>query len=272
MSQALKYLSKLQGQRVLIFGGASGIGFAVAEASIEHGAEVVVSGFSEAKLSTALRRLRAVDSPLSPTPKGSTDRASGITCDLARPEGLEADLERVLNFATAHGTRLLDHVVFTAGDPLRIVRLPDASLDAVQKASLVRVAAPTMLAKLLPRFVRQSGSSSLTLTSGVTAHKPQPGWSIMIAAAGAVEALTRGLALDLSPLRVNAVSPGAVHTELFSDIPEDRLPSVLDKFRHESITGTVGKPEEVAEAYIQCMKNSFMTGAIIPCDGGRLLV
>lgn len=269
MSQSFKYISKLHNQRILVLGGTSGIGFRVAEAAVEHGAEVVVSGFSTTKLSAAINRLQGVKSPfLAP---GTPVQVSGITCDLARPEDLELNLEQLLNFATADASRLLDHIVFTAGDSLKIVKLPDASIDAIHKANMVRVVAPTILAKLLPKFVKPSVSSSLTLTSGVSQLKPPPGWAIMVAAGAAVEGLTRGLAVDLSPVRVNAVSPGAVHTELFKDIPQDRLQSVLDQFKEESVTKTVGTPEEVAEAYIYCMKTDFMTGSVVTSDGGRLL-
>lgn len=156
-------------------------------------------------------------------------------------------------------------VTRTKGEPVTL-----AVGRGIPKTGVLRylhrlVVAFLLLAKLLPKFVNQSVSSSLTLTSGVKAHKPQPGWSVMVAAGAAAEGLTRGLAVDLSPLRVNAVFPGAVHTELFRNISEDHLPSVLDKFKQSSITGTVGKPEEAAEAYLQCMKNSFRWLQILPC-------
>ena len=81
----------------------------------------------------------------------------------------------------------------------------------------------------------------------------------------------RGLAVDMAPIRVNCVSPGAVHTELFNDIPEDRLQSVLEGMAGGTLVGRVGKPEDVAEAYIYAMKDGFCTGTIIESHGGRLL-
>lgn len=82
----------------------------------------------------------------------------------------------------------------------------------------------------------------------------------------------RGLAVDLKPLRVNIVSPGAVHTEIFGTVPAERLDTVLDGFRQKSTTGTVARPEDLAEAYIYIMKDHFVTGSIVESNGGRLLV
>ncbi|MCJ1360249.1 MAG: hypothetical protein MMC33_010252 [Icmadophila ericetorum] len=78
-----------------------------------------------------------------------------------------------------------------------------------------------------------------------------------------IEGTMRGLAVDLAPIRVNMVRLGAVHTELFGDISEERLPAVLQRFKDASLLGKVGTPEEVAEAYIYAMKDSFVTGSAI---------
>lgn len=269
MSQALRYVSRLKSQRLLVLGGTSGIGFCVAEAALEHGAEVVVSSSNEAKLSKALDRLRA---GITAKGLGGSSSVSGVTCDLGDAARLETNITQVLDFATTGRAQLLDHIVFTAASPLKHVKIPDATVEDVQKANLMRVVAPTILARLLPNYTNQSVTSSLTLTSGVSIHRPPPGWALLISAGAATEGLARGLAVDLKPVRVNTVSPGAVNTELFADIPEDKKQSVLDKFKENSLTGTVGTPEELAEAYIYCMKNTFATGTIVVADGGKLLV
>ena len=87
-----------------------------------------------------------------------------------------------------------------------------------------------------------------------------------------MEGLMRGLAVDLKPLRVNVVSPGAVETELFSAIPQDTRDRVLDFYRSTSTTGTVGTPQDLAEAYLYVMKDRFITGSVVESNGGRLLV
>ncbi|KAG8409955.1 hypothetical protein J3458_019027 [Metarhizium acridum] len=67
------------------------------------------------------------------------------------------------------------------------------------------------------------------------------------------------------------MQPGAVHTELFSSITAENLPAIAESFKRENITGTVGTPEEVAEAYIYCMKDSFATGGVVESNGGLLI-
>ena len=101
--------------------------------------------------------------------------------------------------------------------------------------------------------------------------KPAKGWTLIAAWASGVEGITRGLAVDLAPIRVNMVSPGAVHTELFDDIPIERLESVLQGYRDGTLVDKVGTPENLAEGYLYAMKDQFVTGKILESDGGRLL-
>jgi NAD(P)-dependent dehydrogenase (short-subunit alcohol dehydrogenase family) len=102
-------------------------------------------------------------------------------------------------------------------------------------------------------------------------EKPAPGWTMATAICSAITGLARGLALDLKPIRVNVVHPGAVKTELFSMFPEEQLEGMLKIFRDSSTTGTVGKPEDLAESYIYLMKDEFVTGSVIESNGGALL-
>ena len=114
-------------------------------------------------------------------------------------------------------------------------------------------------------------ANSLTLTSGVAGVMPPPGWAVMASVCSAVEGLARGLAVDLKPIRVNVVRPGAVHTELFGQFG-DQLPMYVEMFKSNSLTGTVGKPEDLADAYLHFMKDSFITGTVTASDGGRSLI
>ena len=79
--------------------------------------------------------------------------------------------------------------------------------------------------------------------------------------------MMRGMAVDLAPIRVNIVSPGAVVTELFDGAPE----GTLERFRKATLTEQLGTPEDVAEAYLHAMKDGFMTGNVLVSDGGRIL-
>ncbi len=91
----------------------------------------------------------------------------------------------------------------------------------------------------------------------------------MLAAVGGIEFFTRGLAVDLAPVRVNCVAPGAVDTEFFQAYGGE---SVLNQFKERTTTKTVGRPEDLAEAYLYCMRDHFVTGTVIGSNGGGLLV
>jgi len=279
MATALKYVSKLQGKRVLVLGGTSGMGFCVAEAALEHGAHVVVSGSNEARLSAALSRLRQspVASFKGESAAGTTDNdaadsdplVSGTTCDLSDNATMEANIDKLLRFATADGQRKLDHVVLTAGDPIKIVPVSEATPEEIMRVMTVRYTGAIILAKLLPKYQYQSHTSSLTITSGANASKPSPNWSLVAGVSAAVQGLGRGLAVDLKPVRVNVVSPGAVHTELFDSIPNKE--GFLAVMAKATLTGHVGRPEDAAEAYLYCMKDNFITGTVLDTNGGKFL-
>ncbi|KAI9803983.1 MAG: hypothetical protein M1833_000264 [Piccolia ochrophora] len=261
-SSSSKYTSKLSQKRVLVLGGTSGMGFCVAEAALEHGATVIISGSNPTKLSKALDRLKT----------SYSDRkadVSGHTCDLSKPDALESNIDILLKAATEGAS--LDHIAFTAGDALKSTHVSEVTLEYVRNCGNVRFLAPLIVAKLAPKYLTEGPGSSITLTGGVNTDRPTPGWSVIAAYGGAGEAMTRGLAVDLKPTRVNMVSPGSVHTELFDDIPKDKLEAVLDGMRDRTTVGEVGRPEDVAEAYIYAMKDRFVTGTLLRSNGGTLL-
>jgi NAD(P)-dependent dehydrogenase (short-subunit alcohol dehydrogenase family) len=259
MAPTSKYINKLQSKRVLIFGGTSGIGFCVAEAAVEYGAIVFISSSTSEKLERALTRLRA-------TYPDALDRIHGYTCDLSNKDTQESVIESLFKKVTNDGTDKLDHIAFTAGD--RRVggppRLPIANADMIFKGLTVRSVAPVIIAKLLPKYIHLTQKSSFTLTGGAATAKPSPGFSIPIISGGGLEALTRGLAVDLKPLRVNIVAPGAIATELWEGIPSQ----VTDTFKKMNLAGELGRPEDTAEAYIYAMKDSYVTGTTLYSDGG----
>ena len=273
-----RFVNKLAGARVLVLGGTSGIGFSVASAAWEHGASVIISGSKPEKVDSAVDRIRKghPDSPYH-------SRIKGMPCNLASPETLEKNLTTLLNWSvTAFPEKesrsqsspsgpLLDHIVFTAGDSIQTSTISDLTIDYIHKAGNVRFLGPLILAKLASSYMNHTTSSSITLTSGSQSQKPSSRWAVLVAYGCAVEGLTRSLAVELAPIRVNCVSPGAIHTELFNDIPADRLPGVLKGMAESCVLGSVGKPEEVAEAYLYTMKDRYCTGSLISSDGGRLL-
>lgn len=262
----LKYTTKLKNSRVLIIGGTSGLGFAVAEAALEHGADIIISSSNPAKLKKTIERLREAYS-------SQAEKQSIIThaCDLSDASNLDENLEKLLKAATNNGATKLNHIVFTAGDALVRPAMKDITPDLINQANTVRYIAPMMLAKHISNFIEISPASSYTLTGGASSHRPRPGWPVGAGLAAGAEGLMRGLAVELKPVRVNLVQAAAVHTELFSNFPVEQLDGLLESFANAGLTGTVGTPEDLAEAYIYLMKCHYATGSIVEANGGYYL-
>jgi NAD(P)-dependent dehydrogenase (short-subunit alcohol dehydrogenase family) len=120
------------------------------------------------------------------------------------------------------------------------------------------------------RAAQIAGNGSLTLVSGAAAVRAAKGRSLQTAINAAVEALTKGLALEFAPVRVNTVSPGVVETPIWSGLDDARIAQIKEMAKRTAV-GRVGQPEEIAQQIIACMTNRFMTGSIIYLDGGYLL-
>ena len=259
---ALKYSNKLQGKRVLVIGGTSGIGFSVAEACVEFGAIVTVASSRQEKIDKTIERLTT-------SYPDARERISGHPCDLAGA-AVEGNLKTLFDFAAKHGK--LDHVVNTAGDSFGLVKLGDVTPADIQKQGEVRFTGSLLMAKLAPQYMHQTNLSSITLTGGVNSTKPGPGWSVTVGWGSAKEALARGLAVDLKPIRVNCVVPGAIETELWDSFGVGgRRQQIKDLYKSKSLLDTVGQPEDMAEAYLYIMRDAFVTGTTILSDGGYVL-
>jgi NAD(P)-dependent dehydrogenase (short-subunit alcohol dehydrogenase family) len=106
------------------------------------------------------------------------------------------------------------------------------------------------------------------LTSGMASRRPQKGRSMASSVCGAVEALTRSLAVELAPLRVNLVCPGLVKTELWDGMAAEAREAMYRRAEQNLLVGRVGEAGDLAEAYVYLMKNGFSTGQIVVADGG----
>jgi NAD(P)-dependent dehydrogenase (short-subunit alcohol dehydrogenase family) len=137
---------------------------------------------------------------------------------------------------------------------------------------MVRFFAPILLAKHASKYLTPGPASSITLTTGTLADRPIQDWTIPAGYAGGLHSLTRNLALDLKPIRVNLISPGGVDTELWDTIPEANRKAVYEGIAKATTTGAIGKVEDVAEAYLYVMKDKNVSGSVIATNGGRLLV
>ncbi|MEV0427116.1 SDR family oxidoreductase [Micromonospora sp. NPDC050495] len=234
--------------RILIVGGGSGMGLALGELLLHGGAEVTIAGRSADRLAAAARRL---DAP---------DRLRTHPVDVA-------DDEQVRRLAGDCGQ--LDHVVVTAADMTGAYGpLGDLDLDAARAVLGTKVLGPWLVAK----HIGIAPSGSLTFTSGIAAYRPAPGGSMVATANGALESLVRALALELAPVRVNAVSPGWVDTPIWDTFAGDAKQARLAAMAERLPGGRVGDPADIARAFVAVLENSFITGTVLHVDGGHRLV
>ena len=228
----------LQGKKVVVVGGSSGIGYATAAMAKAQGAEVVIASRAGARLDSAAKAL------------GVTAIAADVTGD-----------EAVENLFRQTGT--VDHVAVTA-----------AQLKAGPfKTQPIAEAKATMEGKFwgawrVARFAEFKPGGSLTIVSGFLSIRPRPNSAIVGAANGALEALARSLAIDLAPVRVNAVSPGIIDTPIRAAMPEDARKAMLDKIAAGLPVGRVGLADDIALQILAFMQNGFATGSIVYIDGG----
>jgi NAD(P)-dependent dehydrogenase (short-subunit alcohol dehydrogenase family) len=259
MPDQQKYTAKLHSAKVLIIGGSSGIGYGVAEASLEHGASVIISSSSEARLSSAVQRLQSAY-------PSRAAAVRGYACDLGDTSTIDANVTKLFEVV---GT--VDHIVFTAGDALATLPLRDVTAEKFQKVGVVRFVGPMIVAKHALNRLAPGPKSSFTITTGSSAEKPGPGWSVPVSYGGGLISMARGLALDMKPIRVNIISPGAVDTELWN-MSEETKQKLFATMGPRLPTGRVGRVEDVAEAYIYAMKDENLTGSLISTNGGGLLL
>jgi NAD(P)-dependent dehydrogenase (short-subunit alcohol dehydrogenase family) len=257
MAALTPYKDKLSGKSILIIGGTSGIGLGVASLCLAHNAIVTISSSTDKKLTNALDRLKAA------YPNASV---TGYTCDL-RANAVEQSTK-----ALFEKTGKLDHIVHTAGDPLATCKLSDVTVEQIQKAGEIRFVSALIIAKHAQEYLKGGPESSLTLTSGAVADRPHANWSVVASYAGGLYSMTKNLALDMKPLRVNLVSPGAVNTELWDGMSAEAKQKLFEGIKSRVLTQAVGQPEDVAEAYLYSMRDRNITGEIIKTNSGLTLV
>jgi NAD(P)-dependent dehydrogenase (short-subunit alcohol dehydrogenase family) len=236
----------LHGQRVVVLGGTSGIGLAAAAAAAAAGASVTVVSSQKPSVERALAEL----------PPGATGQAVDLT-DVASVQRLFGELGDI------------DHLVYTAGESLLVSTLDDLDLGAARRFFDLRYFGALTAAQAAATHLRAGGS--ITLTTGGALGRPRPGWSVAVSVLGAVDALTRALAVELAPVRVNAVSPGVVRSPLWSSMSENELDEFYRNAGSGLLTGRVGEVSDVARGYLFFITQPYATGSVLTLDGGGAL-
>lgn len=265
----MAHQDRLTNTHVLVFGGTSGIGFAIANLALSHGACVTISGSAQPKVDDKVAKLRSF------YPNLPASSVAGVACDLENQDNLEVNLRNLFDKATENGAKRIDHIAFTAGSPGDLPKVADVTVESALKPMFIRCVVPGLVAKIISsgKYMPLTDTSSFTVTGGTNTYKPMPGWAFAAAAGGSLDGLVRGLAGDLKPLRVNCVIPGAIQTELLQKFLDSAGEEGAKKMKEmSSLAQTFGQPEDIAEAYGYLMRDRFATGSFVTSDGGRLLV
>jgi NAD(P)-dependent dehydrogenase (short-subunit alcohol dehydrogenase family) len=238
---------------IVVIGGSSGIGLAVARRSLDDGATVVIAGRSQQRLDAARADLARTGPP--------AGRLSAHPVDIGDPAQVTRLFERV-------GT--LSHLVVTAAD------LPYGPVVSLSEDSMVRAVRSKILGPLFaaqqaaPRITKPG---SITFTSGIAASRPAPGGALAATVNGALESMVLALALELAPIRVNAVSPGWVDTPVWDrlatpDVKNARLADLAARLPARRL----GRPEDIANAVAFLIADTFVTGTVLHAEGAQVLV
>lgn len=238
--------SNLQDQTVVIFGGTSGIGLAAAIQAKAAGAAVIVIG------SNAERARQASE---------AHGLAGWRAADVTRSETIYAAVSDI-----AH----VDHLVLLAGSFVA-GRVLDADIDHLRRAFEERIWASIHAIRALGDKLSKSGS--ITFISGNLADRPNAyGTAVLAAASAAMEAMARGMALELAPVRVNTLSPGPINTPILGKALGEGRDAFVASLEQTLPLHRLGSAEEAGNAVVFLMANTFMNGAVLNIDGGARLV
>ncbi|WP_437378411.1 SDR family oxidoreductase [Inquilinus limosus] len=236
--------------RVLIVGGSSGMGLALAERLLADGAEVTIVGRGAARLAAARASLL------------HQERLRTIAADIARED-------QVVRLFEQSGP--LDHIVTTAADIEGAYQLlPSLELAAARRVIDSKLIGPLLLAKHGAPALSPTGS--ITFTSGIAAYRPAARGSVVAAINGALASLAAALAVELGPIRVNVVSPGWVDSPIWQFVAGDAKAATLEAMAKKLPVGRVGRPADIADAIRFLIGNGFVTGTVLHVEGGHRLV
>ena len=237
----------IEKKRVVIIGGSSGIGLAIAEEVVSQGAEVVIVSSNAVRVQEAIQSIGR--------------NARGEAVDVSDEKAVESFFRNIGAF---------DHLVFTAGDSLQLHELADTDLKLARHAFELRYWSALATVKYGSPQIRKGGS--IVLTTGIAGRRPHSGWVIAASVCGTIEALTRALAIELAPIRVNAVSPGVVRTNLWQNMNSSEREQLFESVGKRLPVGRVGEAHDIAQAYLFLMQEGFSTGQTVVVDGGTVLV
>jgi NAD(P)-dependent dehydrogenase (short-subunit alcohol dehydrogenase family) len=236
----------LLGQTVVVIGGSSGIGLETARQAREAGAQVILTARDADRLQRAAKEVDALST------------AAFDALDFARLEEFFTQLPEPV-----------DHVMVSGSGPY-YAPLTEIDFGKARRDMEQHMFVPIQIARQAIGRVRPGGS--LVLIGGTGGRRPAVGTATISTLTAGLPALTRTLALEIAPIRVNLVAAGFVDTPLSATLLGTELDARREQLRSTLPIGRVVGPEDVAAVAIHLMINTAVTGATYDVDGGQQLL
>ncbi len=236
---------KIEGKKIVIIGGGSGMGLATAKVAAAGGASVIIASRSEEKLRKAKNEIDG--------------DVNIITIDTVDEESVKGFFEKVGEF---------DHLA-TPGSEAAMGPFLELDTSTARKAFDSKFWGQYHAAKYGARKIR--GGGSITFFAGIWSQKPVPGSSVITAINSAIEGLGRALAMELAPIRVNTISPGIVDTPIYSSMTPAAREAMFKEAASSIPLKHIGRAEEIAHTVLYLMSNGYTTGSTLYVDGGATL-
>ena len=233
----------LENSRVLVVGGSSGIGLGIAMICAEKNAQVIISSRSQEKLNSSASKIR--------------NCAGYEVVDVLSSESVESLFKKVGN---------IDHLVVTSGS-VTAKKFNELVEEEAKRDFELNFWGKYRLAKSGASYINKGGS--ITFISGAFAKRPNPNVFITSVAVSSIETMTKTLALSIAPIRVNAIAPYVIDTSIVSeDQPSEDRKKFIESTSEKLASKYVGTPFDVGEVVAMVISNPYITGSIIPIDGG----
>jgi NAD(P)-dependent dehydrogenase (short-subunit alcohol dehydrogenase family) len=235
---------RLKGKKVVVIGGSSGIGLAIARQARAEGASLAILGRDSAKISDAVSLFG--------------DDARGVVGDAHDHSALEESVAALGEF---------DHLVSMIGDTMACGFL-QTPLETMRHVLHSKFWTNLLIARFAAPLARDGGSMTFTSGSGVRAQEAAASY----VANQVLAAMAQGLGSELGPrVRVNVVAPAFMDTGLWRAKSREDIDVRIRAYSQVNPLGRLGTPEEVASAYIFLMANTYTTGQVLQIDGGMML-
>lgn len=240
-------MGSLEHKKVIVLGGSSGLGLATAQAAAAEGAEMIIVSSNQQRIDKALTTL--------------PNNCKGFAVHLDKEENIKSFFSKIGRF---------DHLVYTAGENISMSMVGDTDIESGKDFFTIRFWGAFAAIKYAKANINEGGS--INLMSGNFGQRPAAGYSLGATICGAMDAFTRAMAIELAPIRVNNIAAGIIDTDLWSNLSDSDRQGFFTHLENTLLLKRVGKPDDIAQAFVYLMKQTYTTGQSLIIDGGAVLV